>query len=101
MIARINHVDRKFNQKFIFSIENKGILAVLLEIKKCSDRIVRYIWMILRFCVSKSVGQNKIILRKVNLAKTLFPPASCLFPTTNIYVALHYAFPDDVDSLNL
>jgi hypothetical protein len=28
------------------------------------------------------------MLKRVNLTKTLFPPASCLIPTTNIYAVL-------------
>jgi hypothetical protein len=42
--------------------------------------------------VSKSVGKNTTVLRKINEAKTLFPPAFCLLPSTSSQLQIFTPF---------
>ncbi|RCJ32913.1 hypothetical protein A6770_18495 [Nostoc minutum NIES-26] len=38
---------------------------------------MRFLIFIVKIVLSKSVGKNTTMLRKINEAKTLFPPAFC------------------------
>ncbi|WP_333441997.1 hypothetical protein [Microcoleus sp. F10-D1] len=42
--------------------------------------------------ISKSVGKNTTVLRKINEAETLFPPAFCLLPPASFQLQIFTPF---------